>query len=223
MASNLVAARVAHPAAAFVVYTGNLHARRGEARSKPGFAWMAMRMAKAGVVFVAIDPRYREGSAWTCTGPTAADCAAHYVAGGDEAARGVHLEASPDGGYDGWFGIGAITASPPVAFPALAVGLDARLGTLRDSPDAHRGRGRRAARDKDYARCIAELRSVDPPSADDAYNLACCYALAGNRDAAFDELRVARDRGYRDLVGAKTDDDLASLHDDPRWPAVVTP
>ena len=223
MANKLVAARQASPDAALVVYVGNYHARRAEARERPGYTWMAMHMAKAGVAFATFDPHYGAGSAWTCEGRTAVDCGAHYTGGYDAAAPGVHLEPSPDGGYDGWFGVASVMASPPAAFPALAVGLDAKLAALRESPEAHRSRARGAARDKDYRRCIAELLRVGSPSADDAYNLACCYALAGNRDAAFDQLRAARARRYRDLDGMKTDTDLDSLHGDPRWSAVLAP
>ena len=223
MASHLIAARTAHRDAALVVYVGNFHARRAELSSRPGHAWMAMHLAKAGVAFLTIDARYGEGSAWTCSGGGPAACAAHYTAGYAAADPGIHLEPSADGDYDGWFGVGSVSASPPAALPELAVGLDARLAALRESPDAHRSRARRGAREKGYARCIAELGRIDPPSAEDAYSLACCHALAGNRDAAFDQLRTARVRGYRDLDGAKTDADLASLHDDPRWPAVLAP
>lgn len=223
MTSHLVAARTAHRDAALVVYVGNYHARRAELGSRPGYAWMAMRMAKAGVAFTTVDARYGEGSAWTCNGRTPADCAPHYTAGYDAADPGIHLAPSPDGGYDGWFGVGPVTASPPAALPELAAGLDAKLAALPGSPDAHRSRARRGAREKDHARCIAELGQIDAPSAGDAYALACCHALAGNRDAAFDQLRAARARGYRNLDAAKADADLASLHDDPRWAAVMAP
>jgi hypothetical protein len=223
MASKLVAARQTSPDTALVVYVGNLHARRAETRERPGYTWMAMHLAKAGVVFTTLDPHYGAGSAWVCEGRAAADCGAHYTGGYDTTTPGVHLEPSSDGGYDGWFGVASVTASPPAAFPALAVGLDAKLAALRDSPEAHRSRARSAARDKDYARCIAELLRVGAPSADDAYNLACCYALADNRDAAFDQLRAARTRGYKDLAGMKTDTDLDSLHGDPRWSEVLAP
>jgi hypothetical protein len=223
MAGKLVAARQASPEAALVVYVGNSHARRAEARERPRYAWMAMHMAKAGVALVTLDPRYGAGSLWTCEGRTSTDCRAHYTVGDSTVTPGVHLEPARDGAYDGWFGVASVTASPPVAFPELAVGLDAKLTALRDSPEAHRSRARGAVRDKDYPRCIAELLRVEAPSGVDAYTLACCYALAGNRDAAFDQLRAARARGYRDLDGMKADTDLESLHSDPRWSAVMAP
>ena len=54
-----------------------------------------------------------------------------------------------------------------------------------------------------------------------SYNVACGYALAGNRDAAFEWLKKAKAEGF-DLRGhLRDDDDLDSLHDDPRWDALV--
>lgn len=52
------------------------------------------------------------------------------------------------------------------------------------------------------------------------YNIACTYALEGNTNAAFEYLHKARALGF-DLRGhMRSDDDLDSLHDDPRWNAL---
>jgi hypothetical protein len=40
----------------------------------------------------------------------------------------------------------------------------------------------------------------------------------GDKDGAFERLQVALDRGFHDLDAMAADDDLASLHGDPRWP-----
>ena len=50
------------------------------------------------------------------------------------------------------------------------------------------------------------------------YQLACVEALAGNADRALDELNVAVDAAERFRAHAATDDDLASIRDDPRFP-----
>jgi beta-lactamase regulating signal transducer with metallopeptidase domain/tetratricopeptide (TPR) repeat protein len=52
------------------------------------------------------------------------------------------------------------------------------------------------------------------------YNMACAYALEGNTNAAFEYLNKARALGFnlRNQMGG--DDDLDSLHDDPRWDAL---
>ena len=114
MAANVRALRGRDRAAAVVIYAGNLHTRRAGVSFKPDFVWMAMRLAKAGVDFVSLNVRYSGGTAWTCTSANAADCGAHPLEGIPHE-RGVHLEPSSDGGYDGWFGLGEINASPPAA------------------------------------------------------------------------------------------------------------
>jgi hypothetical protein len=209
MARNLLAARRARPDATLVALAGNLHTRRTLIPRIGNYDWMAIRLARAGVAFITLDARYAEGSA--------SDCGAQFAGGrGDE--RGVRLERSDDGGHDGWFGLGPITASPPAAFPELAADLEARMSALADGPGARRSRANRAYEAKDYARCAEELEGIEGASADDAYNQACCLALAGDRDGAFGKLRTAVERGFRGFDHAEKDPDLASLRADPRWP-----
>lgn len=50
-----------------------------------------------------------------------------------------------------------------------------------------------------------------------SYNIACAYALQGNRDAAFDWLNRARAKGFQLENNMAGDDDLDKLHNDPRW------
>jgi hypothetical protein len=219
MTRNVLAIRAAHPGATLVVYAGNFHVRRAPMGFAPDHAWMAMQLARAGQAFVTLDARYADGSSWSCPDADPARCGPRVAVGyGDE--RGVHLERSADGAYDGWFGLGPITASPPAAFPELAAGLDARLAALRDSPDARRVRARRAQRAGDPSRCLAELDQIagDAATATDAYRQACCRARMGDKDGAFERLQVAFERGFHDLDAMAADDDLAALHDDPRWP-----
>jgi tetratricopeptide (TPR) repeat protein len=54
-----------------------------------------------------------------------------------------------------------------------------------------------------------------------SYNMACAYALEGNANAAFEWLNKARALGFdlEDHIG--DDDDLDSLHDDPRWDSLM--
>jgi hypothetical protein len=49
------------------------------------------------------------------------------------------------------------------------------------------------------------------------YNAACSAALAGRVDAAFVLLDDAVGRGFRNCTLLAEDDDLAALHEDPRW------
>lgn len=54
-----------------------------------------------------------------------------------------------------------------------------------------------------------------------AYRIAGCAARTGDRARALEWLRRARDLGYRDLERAATDDDLASVRDDPQFREIV--
>ena len=51
------------------------------------------------------------------------------------------------------------------------------------------------------------------------YQLACLEALAGNRERALTELAVAIEGGERFRTYAASDEDFASIRDDPRFPA----
>lgn len=72
--------------------------------------------------------------------------------------------------------------------------------------------------DYDTARRILEanMRECDAPVMH--YQLACLEALAGNRERALDELRVAVDGNERYRAHAQADEDFASIRDDPRFP-----
>ena len=53
------------------------------------------------------------------------------------------------------------------------------------------------------------------------YNLACLAALDRRSDEAFDYLRHSFDAGYTDIQSMRTDDDLKSLRNDPRFEKLV--
>lgn len=216
MAQNVIAARRAHPDAALIVYAGNLHTSTREMPFKPGFAWMAMRVANAGIELVSLNARYRDGTSWVCTGGTTDTCGVRFTGGRDDAS-GIKLVPEP-GPYHGWFGVGAVTASPPAGLPALAADLEAKIAAAATSPEAAASKARRAYDDKDYGACAGLLAAIEKPTAGIAYDHACCLALAGRKDEAFERLRFAVANGFRDLDHMAKDPDLATLHDDPRWP-----
>lgn len=116
MATHVIEVREAHPAGAVIVYAGNLHTSRLEVGFRPGFAWMAMRVAAAGLPFVNLDPRWSAGTAWICQDAVAVNCGVKDVKG-HEPARGIRIERIKDGAYDGWFGVGPVSASPPAHQP----------------------------------------------------------------------------------------------------------
>jgi len=77
----------------------------------------------------------------------------------------------------------------------------------------------RNVEDWDTARAILEgaIAEADLPAIH--YHLACVEARAGNRERALDELNVAVERRPRLLPPAQTEQDFASIRDDPRFPA----
>jgi hypothetical protein len=146
MSENVMAARRAHPDAALIVYAGNSHTSTHEQPYRPGFAWMAMRVAATGVALTSLNARWDDGTSWTCPDMEASRCGVRFLLG-RPGAPGIHLardgEQDP---YDGWFGVGAISASPPAGFPAKIAGIDAQIAAAWASPDAAALRARRDAR-----------------------------------------------------------------------------
>jgi eukaryotic-like serine/threonine-protein kinase len=53
------------------------------------------------------------------------------------------------------------------------------------------------------------------------YYLACGAAIAGQRDQAFDYLRQSIEQGFADISYMQKDPDLISLHNDPRFTALI--
>ena len=74
-------------------------------------------------------------------------------------------------------------------------------------------RGRYAQAIEDFQKAIADDYRVDAAS----YNIACGYALLGDKDKAFEWLHKALDEGFELSGYLRSDDDLEDLHDDPRW------
>nr|HEX4319035.1 hypothetical protein [Kofleriaceae bacterium] len=119
MAGALAVARRAHPTAAMIVLTGNLHARlAGGVDFAPDVEWMAQRLAGAVRGLLAFDMGAAEGTAWMCTGPTRDACGVQPIGAGDDTAA-PHITREPvvdDKGrtvFVGHLWIGAPTASAP--------------------------------------------------------------------------------------------------------------
>jgi tetratricopeptide (TPR) repeat protein len=76
--------------------------------------------------------------------------------------------------------------------------------------------------DKDKAMQWADRSlAIDGDNPDTLYNVACGYALVGEPDRALDSLERASLRGMSIAEWAENDSDLASLHDDPRFHALM--
>ncbi|MCB9849952.1 MAG: dienelactone hydrolase family protein [Phycisphaerales bacterium] len=69
-----------------------------------------------------------------------------------------------------------------------------------------------------YAKYVLQLAPYDTVT---YYNLACCEALAGHTDAAFDALTRSIELGWDDPDHLNSDSDLESLRKDRRWAAMV--
>ncbi|AEE50573.1 TPR end-of-group domain-containing protein [Haliscomenobacter hydrossis] len=59
------------------------------------------------------------------------------------------------------------------------------------------------------------------PNGDNYYNLACGYALSGQKDNAFNALNKAIENGFKDKGQFEGDTDLESLKADARWKALL--
>ena len=64
----------------------------------------------------------------------------------------------------------------------------------------------------------------DPNTSSTAYNLACTYALQGRREEALSYLEQSIQSGLivREGLHVSDDEDLKSLHGDPRFEALAT-
>jgi hypothetical protein len=217
MANRVIAARREHPQATLLVYAGNLHTKKAAVKVKPGFAWMAMRVAAAGIEVTSYLPRWADGTAWVCTDNVAEHCGVTWIGGRAPSTPGaIHVEKSPTD--DGWFGVGPITASTPAARPDLAARLDELIAAAAKSPLAIAVRARRAYDANDFTGCADLLATIAAPDSETVYDHACCLARAGRRDEALERLAVAVRAGFANREQAERDEDLASLRADPRWP-----
>jgi len=81
---------------------------------------------------------------------------------------------------------------------------------------AHRGE-----KEKAYA-AMKKVLQVDPDDGLSQYNCACTYAVLGEREKALACLRKALEGGYKNIrEWVKSDLDLASLHEDPDFKALL--
>jgi beta-lactamase regulating signal transducer with metallopeptidase domain/tetratricopeptide (TPR) repeat protein len=98
------------------------------------------------------------------------------------------------------------------------------LDKYPDSGRAFFNYGYTSLQARDYETGIAAFQrtlAMKYRPATSAYNIACAYALQDNSDAAFQWLERAQATGFDIRHQAKHDEDLDSLHDDPRWEGLV--
>ena len=156
-------------------------------------------------------------STWICGMSRPAECGPIAFGEGEGKQPTITLKRSDDGAYDGTFD------NPPGLLPAGGGAADAaaaRPSALDGAP----GRGdvgvQGASGSLPCAAVFLEL-AERYRGGDDAYSAACCFALAGKADRAFELLTNSVAWGYRDADGMEKDLDFVSLRSDPRWSPLV--
>ena len=67
------------------------------------------------------------------------------------------------------------------------------------------------------AKCIEEA----PDNADLYYSISGVYGRMGKTEQALDNLRIAFEKGYKDLIYIEDDTDIAALRDNPQYKALI--
>jgi hypothetical protein len=214
MAAALAAIVRAAPGATVLALCGNLHARIDDPR------WMAAQLAASFPRMTSLTVAYASGEMFGCSpdGCGVARLKGKDLGGPDR----VIMKESP-GQHHGAFYVGALTASPPATWPEGK--------PLPPQPVSLRAQGIEAYNRKDHASCVRLFResatkaratpALAEMAANDLYSVACCHALAGERDAAFAALDEAVAAGWKDVAHMEKDEDLSALRGDPRWKVVT--
>lgn len=92
-------------------------------------------------------------------------------------------------------------------------------------PSAYQSLGQALYDQKKYTEAIEAYRKGKAMGATFpwaiTYDIACCYALNGDKESALKALMLSLDEGWRDMAHLRTDTDLNSLHADSRWEAIA--
>ncbi|WP_448568888.1 TPR end-of-group domain-containing protein [Thalassotalea ganghwensis] len=75
--------------------------------------------------------------------------------------------------------------------------------------------------DNEYCQQLKAKFNIDKASNNTLYNMACCQAIIDEKDSAFNYLKLAVNKGFKDADWLKQDSDLKNLQNDPRWLEVV--
>ena len=193
MAERAAAAIARAPKATWLLFAGNLHARKTKAPHAVHAHGRASRRKGRRAHDARRAPRRRQRlglllrlGVGVRTEPARVAAPPRPVA--------VTLARTADGAYDGTLGVGTLTFSPPAAVPMSKL-QEAKAKSLE------RQRAARAAYDaKQFPRCAELYDGVakELRSANDAYSAACCLALAGKADLAFAALSTAIEYGFVD-------------------------
>jgi hypothetical protein len=213
MAERLWAAFTREPKATFIMLSGNLHARKTSGAHK----FMASYLLEKGATLTTLDARYGAGSTWICDMSRPPECGPIAFGEGAGKQQTITLKRFDEGAYDGFFELPTPVFSPPAAVPLTPQQQERvyRMGRRIEALSEYKARRFLAS-----AALFVELAEHDH-GGDDAYSAACCFALAGKPDRAFEWLTRSVERGFNDADGMEKDLDLASLKSDPRWTTLV--
>ena len=98
-----------------------------------------------------------------------------------------------------------------------------RAAALAPIPEAYNGIGVTHYLRNEYPEAIKAYQQAveaDPDFGDAYYNMACIHAVTGRKDLAFKFLQMAAKNKFHDFSALDDDQDLTSLHGDPRYAAL---
>lgn len=98
------------------------------------------------------------------------------------------------------------------------------IASNRDDAEAWLSLGRALLSAKKHQEAIAAFTEAAKGTAQRGvalYNLACCYAITGEKDKAIDAVGRAIEAGMRQKVSYQGDPDFAAIRDDPRFQQLI--
>jgi hypothetical protein len=222
MGSRVIEVSRAHPESALLILGGNQHPRKKLFYNKK---WAGNYIVEAGIPLISLNMTGPAGTSWMMRANGVSE---EWHFGGPpgpfQRGRVTLGRNTEDGAYDGTYEYGETTSTSRPAllmYLQTAKGLDATLLDRKFMMESDRAYAK-----NDYAACADRLSQVKSPLPSVRYNLASCLARLGNKDEAFEQLTRLLTLGIEqglpvDQTQLLHDEDLTSLRNDARWPALM--